>query len=129
MLRSSSCLNALVIVLAACSSGTGPSDSYSILVTNPTSAAYNWTANDSAHVSGGWFAPQSGWQTVPPSGTWCVHVPKTVSVVWLNSVGAAPGANNFTDGYVHVSATAPSWTTDGSLNGFGQIASSPGPAC
>lgn len=130
-------LNVFLILLAACGSGTGPGGDYSILVTNPAQRlatcdgsanqpaqcfGVNWTANDSANVAHGWLAPASGWQNVPPTGTWCVHVPTSVPVVLLTNVSAAPGANNFFQSYVHLSSTAPSWTSNG-----GQA--SPGPAC
>jgi len=124
-------------LLAACSNPTGPTDGYSILIVN--SAAHlatcdgslnqpaqcfgeNWTANDSAHLAGGWGAPASGWQNIPPMGNWCVHIPRTVPVVLLMNVSAAPGANNFRQSYVHLSSAAPSWTSSGT-------AATPGPAC
>jgi hypothetical protein len=117
------CYAILIPLVTACS--TGPSTPYSVLVTNVVSSSENWTANDSA-APPSWFAPASGWQTVTPSGTWCVHIPASEHVVTFTEVSSAPGANNFIFGYVHPSSTAPSWTASEEP---GHVAVSPGPAC
>jgi len=117
-----------VAALAACASSTGPGASYTILVVNQGTAGYLWTANDSA-APASWYAPAMGWDTIAPGGAWCAHVPTTERAVTLTTVANVPGANLFYVGYIDFSSAAAHWTTNGSLNGLGNLAVSPGPAC
>jgi len=114
-------------VLAAwsCSNATAPS-SASILVTG-SGGAYGdqWQAYDSLSP-GTW---KTGWETVGPSGHYCFHPPPSTTSVILLDVSAAPGVGVVDEGFVHLSANAEHWMTDGSVNISGYIIFTSGPAC
>ncbi len=113
------------LAICSCSQGTGPS-APSILVKG-SGGAYGdrWEAYDSLNP-GQW---NSGWQLVQPADHYCFHPPASTSSVILLDMSAQPGAGTLHEGFVHLSADAEHWMTDGSIAVTGYIFFTTGPGC
>ncbi len=115
-------------ILVGCSKTATEPTAYTVLVqpvVGPISGPDLWRATDST-APASWSAPTQGWDTV--SGTWCIHIPLTESVVALtdSQPGGSPALAQSWVGYLRLSTGAPSWIA--SVSG-GKVAFAPGPSC
>ncbi len=113
-------------ILAGCSKTATEPTAYTVLVqpvVGPISGPDLWRATDST-MPASWSAPTQGWDTV--SGTWCIHVPLTESVVALTDSQPGGSLPQRWVGYLHLSAGAPSWIASVSA---AKVAFTPGASC